>query len=140
MKVRTPARWTKELSASDAQRKRTGNQRGSITLVQAGHPIDWRRYFREDFFADVDWVSEWTNTNKERQGANVLFDTTVLGNKLGVLSIPVTYEPYRESDQDNYTSLLHLGPLAPHFQQHDMTGRQLTLERRANGTFTLSIE
>jgi len=29
-----PVRWTKKLSASDAQRKRTGNQRGSITLVE----------------------------------------------------------------------------------------------------------
>lgn len=137
---RVAARWTKELSASDAQRKPSGNQRGSITLVKAGHPIDWRTYFRKEFFAGVEWVSELTRTQKERQAATVRFDTTVLGDKLGELSIPVTYEPDRESGQDNYTSLLHLGPLAPHFERHNMTGRQLTIERRADGSFALSIQ
>lgn len=137
---RVAARWTKKLSASDAQRKPSGNERGSITLVKAGHPIDWRTYFRKEFFADVEWVLGWTRTRKRREAATVRFETTVLGTKLGELSIPVTYEPHRESGQDNYTSLLHLGPLAPYFERHDMTGRQLTMERRADGSFALSIQ
>ena len=137
---RVAARWTKKLSASDAQRKPSGNERGSITLVKAGHPIDWRTYFRKEFFADVEWVPGWTRTRKRREAATVRFETTVLGTKLGELSIPVTYEPHRESGQDTYTSLLHLAPLAPYFEQHDMTGRQLTMERRADASFALSIQ
>lgn len=135
----TPARWTKKLSASDAQRKGAGNQRGSITLVKARAPIDPKTYFRRTLFGSAAWTRSRTGTGKPLEVARISFDVTFLGRRLGAMDIEVSYAPNREAAQSNYTSLLHLGPLAPHFAARDMTGRQVTIERRGNGTFALSI-
>jgi hypothetical protein len=62
-----------------------------------------------------------------------------LGEDLGVLQIEITYASNRESAQANYTSLLHLGPLAAQFASRDLTGKWLELSRSADGRYTLSI-
>jgi hypothetical protein len=134
-----PARWWKELSRSDAQRKLTGKQRGSITLVQAGHFIDAQTYFRRKFFEAATWVPERTNTGERRESAVIPFEVNILGQDLGVLRIKITYASNRESAQANYTSLLHIGPLAGQFASRNLTGTWLELSRRADGGFTLSI-
>lgn len=134
-----PARWTKKLSASDAQRKGAGNQRGSITLVKARAPIDPTTYFRRTLFGSAAWTRSRTGTGKPLEIAQLTFDVTILGRHLGAMDIEVSYAPNREAAQSNYTSLLHLGPLTPHFAARNMTGRQITIERRANGSYTLSV-
>jgi hypothetical protein len=131
--------WRKVLSRSDAQRKAHGNQRGSITLVAAGHPINAQTYFRYDLFSELAWAADTTSTGEGRETAVVAFAATVLGEDLGVLHLPVTYAPNREASQANYTTLLHVGPLGPQFATHDLTGRELRLERRTDGSFALSI-
>jgi len=136
----TPAYWTKKLSASDAQRKRTGNQRGSITLVQARHKIDAQTYFRRDFFGCAEWVHETTRTGEARESAVIPFRVTFLSEDLGSLPITISYAPNREANQTNYTSLLHLGPLSRRFAERDMTGKWLRFDRQADGTYTLSIQ
>lgn len=133
------AAWNKRLSASDAQRKQTGHQRGSITLVKAQHKIDPQTYFRFGFFAGESWVLELTATRQSRERAVIPFEVTLLGTNLGVLEIEVTYASNREAAQHNYTSLLHLGPLAPHFANTNVMDRLLKLERRVDGTYTLAI-
>ncbi len=136
----TTVEWNKVLSQSDAQRKPQGNQRGSITLVAAGYPINAQTYFRYDFFHGVAWTADMTSTGEGRETAAVAFATTVLGQDLGVLHLPVSFAPNREASQANYTTLLHLGPLGPQFAAHDMTGRTFVLERRSDGSFALTIE
>lgn len=131
--------WSKKLSRSDAQRKSTGNQRGSITLVQAGYPIDGQTYFRRDFFKAAKWVGEITRTSEVRETAVISFKVNFLGKDLGALPLSVTYAPNREANQTNYTSLLHLGPLAPHVGATDVTGKWLRLDRRTDGSYALSI-
>lgn len=133
------ASWTKKLSASDAQRKGTGNQRGSITLVQAKAPIDPKTYFRRVLFARASWTRGTSVTGQPLETAKVRFDVTLLGRSLGLVVMEISYARNRESAQSNYTSLLHIGPLASQFAARDMTGRQLTLEQRGNGTFGLVI-
>jgi hypothetical protein len=134
-----PARWWKKLSQSDAQRKLAGNQRGSITLVRAGHYINAQTYFREKLFAPADWTRETTRTGERRESAIIPFEVHFLGEDLGVLQIEMTYASNRESAQANYTSLLHLGPLAGQFASRDLTGKWLELSRSADGRYTLSI-
>ena len=134
-----PARWWKELSRSDAQRKLAGKQRGSVTLVQAGHFIDAQTYFRRELFEAATWVPERTNTGERRESTVVPFEVNVLGQDFGVLRINITYAPNRESSQTNYTSLLHIGPLARQFASRNLTGTWLELSRRADGGYTLSI-
>jgi hypothetical protein len=135
----TPVRWTKKLSASDAQRKRTGNQRGSITLVQAGAPIDPKTYFRNDLFGGAAWRRGVTATGQPLEIARVRFEVSLPGQRRRRMDLEVSHAPNREAAQSNYTTLLHLGPLSQHFTVQNMTGRQLTIERRADGSFGLSV-
>lgn len=133
------ARWYKKLTVSDAQRKRSGNQRGGVTLVAAGFPIDTQTYFQKDFFGSADWVTGKTRTNKRLETASIRMRTTVFGDDLGVLSFNVTYAPKRQADQANYTSLLHLGPLSRIFSAQDMSFNWLLLERFSDGSYSLEI-
>lgn len=135
----TGARWFKKLTVSDAQRKPSGNQRGGITLVAAGFPVDTQTYFRTDFFGNADWVKGKTRTKKEMETASIRIKTSVLGKDMGVLSFNVTYAPNRQANQDNYTSLLHIGPLSKEFARRDMSLKWLLLERSADGFYTLEI-
>jgi len=135
-----PAReWTKKLSASDAQRKKTGNQRGSITLVKAGYDIDAQVYFRREFFADEPWVKGKTFTGEPRETATIKFATTVFGSDLGALPLMVSYAPNREADQSNYTSLLHIEGISDLFRDKDLTGKWLQLTQDIAGQFALTI-
>ena len=132
-------RWYKKLTVSDAQRKRSGNQRGGITLVAAGFPIDTQTYFRKVLFGDADWVAGQTRTNKHLETASIRMRTNVLGSDMGVLSFNVTYAPNRQAGQANYTSILHLGPLASLFSARNMGNKWLLLERSDGGQYSLSI-
>jgi hypothetical protein len=138
--VAAPVReWTKKLSASDAQHKKTGNQRGSITLVQAGYDIDGQRYFRRDFFAGEPWVKGTTSTGVPRETATVTFATTVLGSDLGTIPLMISYAPNREAHQSNYTSLLHIEGISDQFRAKDLTGKWLQLTQDVTGRFALTI-
>jgi hypothetical protein len=131
--------WKKRLTKSDAQRKTTGNQRGSITLVQAGYAIDAQTYFRNDLFGTALWRAERTRTGEFRESADIPFDVELLGTSLGVLILHVTHAGNREAGQSNYTTLLHTGPLALEFARVDMERRLLTIRRLTDGSYTLLI-
>lgn len=131
--------WIKQLSRSDAQRKADGNQRGSITLVRAGHPIDAKTWFKSDFFKHSLWKAERTRTGETRSVAQIPFSVVFLGRNLGILNISVSYAANREASQANYTTLLHLGPLAPYFIAQNLTGKWLVLERLIDGQYNLTV-
>lgn len=134
-------RWSKVLSASDAQRKGRGNQRGSVTLVQGDYrgQIDQSTYFRNELFGKAGWKSVVTLNGKPMERALISMGTEVDGVYLGLLTFKVTYEPQRESDQNNYTTTLHLDPLSAYFRDHDMTGRRLVITELADGNYILAI-
>lgn len=131
--------WTKALSASDAQRKKKGHQRGSITLVRGPNPIDARSWFRRDFFGDRTWVPSRSNTGRHLEKTTIEFDVSVRGRPLGLKTLSVSFDKGRESSQSNYTTLLHLGDLSDLFVRQDLAGERLMLARTARGDFFLSI-
>jgi hypothetical protein len=134
------AEWSKALSPSDAQRKKTGNQRGGVTLVKAGHPIDWKTYFRVEFFKSAHWTVDPKQPGKKREHCYIPFEVDFLGKSLGPIEIEISHEKGRESGQSNYTSELHLGPvLTAAFKAQDVTGRLLRLARDTTGGFSLSV-
>ena len=55
---------------------------------------------------------------------------TFLGEALGTLELDVSYAPNREAAQGNYTTLLHLGALAPYFVQKTSKGAKLPSRER----------
>lgn len=132
--------WEKTLTLSDAQRKQTGHQRGSITLVRAGLKIDAQTYFRHDLFSSAHWVAGVTKTGEQVEETTIPFSVNFLGSDLGFFDLDVSYAPNRESGQANYTSLLHLGPLASLFSRHDVTNRKLKIGRTTDGVYTLTID
>lgn len=107
--------------------------------MQAGHPINAQTYFRNELLKQSAWVVETTHTNERRETATIPFRVNFLGQDLGVLDLMVTHAPNREAAQANYTSLLHLGPLATWIASIDVTGKWLVLDRFADGTFALSV-
>jgi hypothetical protein len=107
--------------------------------VKAGFPVDTQTYFREDLFGHVDWVPGKTRTNKDIETASIRMATSILGIHLGVLSFSVSYARNRHARQNNYTSILHLGPLSAIFSSQNMTDKWLCVERLDDGSFSLTI-
>ena len=137
--VQVVSTWKKKLTLSDAQRKQSGNQRGSITLVAARQGVNTQHFFRDDFFLSANWQKGATRTGQPRETAIVPMAVSVSGINLGILDMPISHAENREAGQNNYASLLHLGPLSDYFVSQDMTGRTLTLDRRDDGSFALTI-
>lgn len=131
--------WSKRITATDAQRKATGNQSGAISLVRAGHSIVAQTWFRDDFFSTLTWASEPTRTARVKEVAMAPMHARILGRDLGVLHFRVSHDPLRASGQGNYASLLHLGPISDTFHSVNMRGRTLQLTRDGLGRFSLTI-
>ena len=132
-------RWYKQITASDAQRKTTGNQRGGITLVKGAFPIDSQTYFRYSLFGSAQWIPGKTITGEDREIAHITADTTILGSHYGLLDFEISYSSVREAEQDNYTCILHTAPIASSFKSHDMTGSWILIERTGSAGYTLYI-
>ena len=108
-------RWFKKLSPADAQQPRGAktNPTGHLTLVQSGHPIQPATWFRDDLFADADWVPE-TSPGGPRERATLSFRVRLAGDDLGAIPLQVAHTPRFASHQGNRTTTVHWGPpLAP---------------------------
>lgn len=138
---RTVAHWSKKLSASDAQRKRSGNQSGAVALTQGDYVrrIDQTTYFRQELFGVETWEMDTSTTGQPKEVAHVPMRAVVDGVDHGMLIFRVSNASNRESGQHNYTAQLHLEPLSPLFRQTDMTGKSLEMERFEDGEYELTI-
>jgi hypothetical protein len=132
-------RWFKELPNSDAQHPQTGNPTGALRLTKAKHPIDWRTYFRHDFFAGANWQTTLSQHGQPLDYANVTFDVVINGSALGARTLRVDHAPHREKGQSNVPTDLKWGNLSPNLLGTDYTGYWVVLERLANGGFRLEI-
>ncbi|WP_263819993.1 phospholipase D family protein [Salinibacter sp.] len=105
--------WRKRnLRARDSQRPGPStNPSGVITLVRDyfkvdGEYIDKTTYFRNDVFGRLNW---WEEGSKEV--ATGTFEVSIEGEPYGVHELRISHDPDWESNQDNYTTALHWGPL-----------------------------
>ncbi|PZS28025.1 MAG: hypothetical protein DLM58_17800 [Pseudonocardiales bacterium] len=130
--------YSKKITPSDAQRKGQGNQRGSITLTM-GRKGTTQKYFRFDLFAGEQWQTGTTRTGEIVEVASIVAFVSYLGEDRGRLNMQISYAANRDEEQDNYTSLLHLGKLSDDFKREDPTGRTLTIQRRTDGTYELTV-
>lgn len=132
-------RWYKQLSRADAQHLASGNHTEHMTLVQAGHDIDQRTYFRDHFFGDMRWrqVPKRGRGTKEEAQAN--FEVIVSGARLGVFRLAIDHIPSLESGQGNRATVLRWQELKEHLRTIDHTGEYATLERDSLGGCRLII-
>jgi HKD family nuclease len=105
--------WRKrDLKARDSQRPGPStNHSGVITLVQDhfkvdGDYIDPTTYFRDEVFGDLNW---WEEEDKEVTTAN--FEVFIEGEFYGERELRISHDPDWESNQYNYTTAVHWGPL-----------------------------
>lgn len=133
--------WAKKLSDSDAQRKKTGNQRGAITLVKGDYrgKIDQTTYFRTDLFGQQKWVKGTTRTGKPIETATIPMKVIIDGVYHGTLDFKVTNGSSRESGQDNYTAELHIEPIGAIVRQTNIAGKRLDVTLDAHGDYWLEI-
>lgn len=133
--------WGKKLSDSDAQRKKTGNQRGAITLVQGDYrgKIDQTTYFRNDLFVNQAWQTGTANTGQPIERTTVPMNVTIDGTYHGTMDFLVTNGTSRESSQNNYTSELHIEPIGALIRQNNISGKHLDIALDANGDYWLTI-
>lgn len=133
--------WGKTLSDSDAQRKKTGNQRGAITLVQGDYrgSIDQTTFFRTDLFGQQSWIQGTARTGQPMETATVPMHVTIDFIYYGTLDFEVTNGLSRESSQNNYTAELHIEPIGPIIRQTNIAGKHLDVALDANGDYWLTI-
>lgn len=139
--VAVQKRWFKQLSNSDAQHPPRVNSKvtGALRLNQADHPIDWRTYFRRDFFAGLNWHSEQSRNRRPIEYVMVPLHVTVNGQDLGDHVCRVDHAPHREQGQSNVPTDLKWGPLMPAMRANDYTGEFVILERLSDGSYRLEI-
>lgn len=134
-------RWFKLLGSIDAQQGSSPNWHPSntMTLVQAGHPIEASTYFREEFFVDQNWVPEPTASGRPREVAEVQVEVFVEGQFAGDYTFKIRHTPEYEADQGNRTSELVWSEFRLHMRANDYRGKFATLERLSDGSSRLQL-
>lgn len=132
-------RWYKTLDNTAAQvpRSPNSNPTGNLRLSQEAFSIDWRTYFRDQFFAGLPWTARIDRVTE--QEVEVAFEVFAAGASQGVEHIRVSHDPLRISNQGNVPTVLHWGPLAPLLKAYNFVGWHVTLERTQGNGFRLFL-
>lgn len=137
--VTTVRRWTKKLRRSDAQQPSLGsNPTGNLRLTKAGHPIDWRTFFRNDLLATAHWTAgiDGHGQTIERATIPIVAD---MGGGQSTHHLAVSHAPHRESGQANHTTVLHWGSLMDTLTATDHTDDYVAISRLSDGSFLLEV-
>lgn len=135
------AHWSKQIRSSDAQRRATGHQSGALALTQGDyrHQIDQTTYFRHEMFGGEAWDVEQAPRRKPVEAAYVPMRVSIDGTDHGQLEFRISHAPHRESSTNSPTTYIHLEPLQAVFAQTNMEGKQVEIERFADGAYALTI-
>lgn len=129
-------RWFKQLKAADAQQLGgTSNPSGHVTLVNAGHPIDKRVYFRHDFFGSETWKPQ----GPKNEVCTISAEVVVGGTNLGTRSFTVQHTPAFEAGQGNRSTVLHWDSLSSHMRTTSHVDEYLTIEKISSGGYRITI-
>jgi hypothetical protein len=93
--------------------------------------IDQRHYFREDVFADLDWIPDQKRPKWER--AQAKFELVIKNLNYGVFDLKLSHNTDTESRtyaQNNFMTQLHWGDAKEHVAKRDLLGRILYLYRK----------
>lgn len=134
-------RWFKRLPPADAQQLVGSSPSNTMTLVQAGHPIERSTYFRDVFFADCAWrPSETRGGSQVREMTTIECEMIVSGSSLGIELLDVRHTPGYDAGQANRTSELAWRDFGAYLRLHDLTGRFATVERTTSGRYRVTID
>lgn len=136
--------WVKpNLPSSDLQLNQASAVPGVLRLTQAGYQvngqtIDQKTYFRNQVFAQLNWVND---PAKQKDVADVPISLVVAGVYVGDFDLTLSYKAAWAAGQGNYTTGLHWGSATSHIKQPGLLGRSLKLYEPANaqGRFIVEI-
>lgn len=129
-------RWFKELKAADAQQLGgTSNPSGHVTLVNAGHPIDKRTYFRHDFFGSESWKPQ----GAKNEVCTITAEVFIAGTTIGSRAFTIQHTPAFEAGQGNRSTVLHWDSLSSHMKLTSHVNEYLTIEKLSTGGYRLTI-
>lgn len=130
--------WKKSnLPASDVLYDKPGtNVTGGLRLAKAGwkvdgETIDQTTYFRWNVFGKVEWVKKSTLSNVEV--TEVLFNVKILEKNVGEYTLELRHNPDWEAGQNNYTTILSWGDLAPEIKREDLRKTDFYLYAPSHG-------
>lgn len=136
-------RWFRPLDATAAQHPPNVNSSptGNIRLTQAGRDrgIDQTSYFRTEFFPGVTWTPS-TEPRGTLEKTVIEMEVVIDGRSLGTHEFQISHASWREEDQGNVTTVLHVGPIAAELRATNYAGRVMTLEALASGRYRLVID
>lgn len=135
-------RWFKQLGKIDAQQPDSpdGHPSNTMTLVAAGHPINTQHYFREEFFADGNWMAAESRGGKDREVTTIECEVFVDGSSQGVREFEIRHTPAYDSDQSNRATELAWGDFGLYMRSNSHVGDYATLEKLMDGTYRLHLE
>lgn len=133
--------WSKNLSTTDAQQQTTGGIVPYLRLT-SGNLVsgNFQTWFRQTFFNGCTWQHGSFN-NKPVEEAQVFFDVTIKGQKIGSIPFMVTHDISRENNHNAPNTWLHWpNQMAIILQGTNYAGRPIVLSRSATNAFTLEIQ
>jgi hypothetical protein len=137
---------SKELTERDLNIPKSSgtNPTGSMGWKKgAFDDIDQRHYFREEVFADLNWVTDPKRPIWER--AQARFELVIKNLNYGVFDLKLSHNTDQTSksyEQKNFMTQLHWGDAKEHVAKHDLLGRILYLYRKDTNPpeFTIEID
>ncbi len=105
--------------------------------------IDQRHYFREEVFADLEWIPDSKRPKWER--AQARFEIVIKNINYGVFNLKLSHNTDTDSatyKQNNFMTQLHWGDVKELVAKHDLLGRILYLYRKDTypPEFTIEID
>jgi len=103
--------------------------------------IDQRHYFREEIFADLNWIPDSPPSKWERAQAN--FELVVKNLNYGIFYLKLSHNTDINSasyKQKNFMTQLHWGEAKKYVAKHDLLGRILYLYRKDTNPPEFMIE
>lgn len=130
--------WSKILKKTDAQQPTIGSSpTGNLRLSRATQDIDHKTYFRSDFFGSEVWTVD--SDHPEIEFTYVNFNVTIAGTGIGIYKLRVDHNLDRVAGQGNVPTVLKWGDLNSMLREHSRVGDSVTISRRSDGTYLLSI-
>jgi hypothetical protein len=110
-----------------------------VALGKAGHPIDKKTWFRNEFFRGVDWKVQQMRSGNSKEAATVEFDVHIDEEELGSFPLRVDHAEVRIADQDNVPTYLNWSSLIDVIRKNDFRDWWLELARLTDGGFRLRL-
>ena len=131
--------WEKVLSVTDALQPTEGNVIPFLRLTSGENGVPHETWFREEFFADVDWVPGDVHGHGA-EIAEVAMRVIIDGAELGVQHLRLTHRPERAASHSAPTTQLSYSiPIRNALMAHDFTGWRVRLTRLCDGEYRFEI-